>query len=95
MDNPHAIISYGSGSGGAGVFGAWIALPLSRGGNNVTLIDRFGPANEQSSSAGESRIIRSAYGPEEIYTSMARRSLELWKSFLRARIALNAPAMRV
>ncbi|MBV8731109.1 MAG: FAD-dependent oxidoreductase [Acidobacteriia bacterium] len=66
---------------GAGAFGAWTALLLSRAGHKVTLIDRFGPANEHSSSAGESRIIRSAYGPDEIYTSMARRSLQLWKSF--------------
>jgi len=66
---------------GAGVFGAWTALLFSRAGHKVTLIDRFEPANEQSSSAGESRIIRSAYGPDEIYTLMARRSLQLWKSF--------------
>ena len=66
---------------GAGVFGAWTALLLSRAGHKVALIDRVGPANELSSSAGQSRIIRSAYGPDEIYTSMARRSLQLWKSF--------------
>ena len=66
---------------GAGVFGAWTALLLSRAGHRVTLVDRFGAANEQSSSAGESRVIRSAYGPDEVYTSMARRSLDLWKSF--------------
>jgi sarcosine oxidase len=66
---------------GAGVFGAWTALLFSRAGHKVTIIDRFGPANEQSSSAGESRIIRSTYGPDEIYTLMARHSLQLWKSF--------------
>ena len=66
---------------GAGVFGAWTALRFSRAGHKVTLIDRFGPVNERSSSAGESRIIRSAYGPDEIYTLMARRSLQFWKSF--------------
>ena len=66
---------------GAGVFGAWTALLLSRAGHQVTLIDRQGPANEDSSSAGESRIIRSAYGPDEIYTIMARRSLQLRTQF--------------
>lgn len=66
---------------GAGVFGAWTALLLSRAGHKVTLFDRLGPANQLSSSAGQSRIIRSAYGPDEIYTSMARRSLQLWKTF--------------
>jgi sarcosine oxidase len=68
---------------GAGVFGAWTALLLSRAGHEVTLLDREGPANEKSSSAGESRIIRSAYGPDEIYTIMARRSLPLWRQFFR------------
>lgn len=68
---------------GAGVFGAWIALLSSRAGHRVTLVERFGPANEQSSSTGESRIIRSAYGHDKIYTVMARRSLYLWTEFLR------------
>lgn len=67
---------------GAGVFGAWIALRCSRAGHRVTLVDRFGPANELSSSTGESRIIRSAYGSDKIYTVMAQRSLHLWTEFL-------------
>jgi glycine/D-amino acid oxidase-like deaminating enzyme len=67
---------------GAGVFGAWIALLSSRAGHRVTLVERLGPANEQSSSTGESRIIRSAYGSDKIYTVMARRSLHLWTEFL-------------
>jgi glycine/D-amino acid oxidase-like deaminating enzyme len=68
---------------GAGAFGAWVALLFCRAGHRVTLIEREGPANERSSSAGESRIIRSAYGRDEIYTAMARRSLQAWKSFFR------------
>ncbi|MBV9441414.1 MAG: FAD-dependent oxidoreductase [Acidobacteriaceae bacterium] len=68
---------------GAGVFGAWTALLLGRAGHQATLIDRREPANEQSSSAGESRVMRSAYGPDEIYSAMARRSLQLWTSFFR------------
>ncbi len=68
---------------GAGVFGAWTALSLSQAGHQVTLLDHLGPANERSSSAGESRIIRSAYGAEELYTVMARRSLQLWSDFFR------------
>ncbi len=68
---------------GAGAFGAWTTLLFQRAGHRVTLIDREGPANERSSSAGESRIIRSAYGPDEIYTRMARRSLQTWTSFFR------------
>jgi len=63
---------------GAGVFGAWIAYSLRRGGHDVLLVDQYGPANSRASSGGESRIIRAAYGPDEVYTRMAARSLELW-----------------
>jgi sarcosine oxidase len=67
---------------GAGAFGSWIALLAARAGFDTTLIDRHGPANELSSSAGPSRIIRRAYGPDEIYTLLAQRSRELWITFL-------------
>jgi monomeric sarcosine oxidase len=65
---------------GAGVFGAWTAHCLQRAGHRVTLIDAFGPAHSRASSGGESRLIRAAYGPDSIYTRMARDSLPEWKS---------------
>ena len=74
---------------GAGVFGAWTALSLAQTGHQVTLLERMGPGNELSSSAGESRIIRSAYGPDEVYTAMARRSLRLWTDFFRREARLD------
>ena len=64
---------------GAGVFGAWTAYWLRRGGAAVQLIDAYGPGNSRASSGGESRMIRLGYGPDEIYTRSAQRSLELWK----------------
>jgi monomeric sarcosine oxidase len=64
---------------GAGVFGAWSAHQLSRAGATVALIDAYGPGNSRSSSGGESRMIRMGYGPDEIYTRMAQRSLASWK----------------
>jgi len=64
---------------GAGVFGAWTALQLSRAGARVILIDAYGPGNSRASSGGESRIIRMGYGPDEIYTRMAQRSFVLWQ----------------
>jgi sarcosine oxidase len=64
---------------GAGVFGAWSAYQLCRAGADVLLVDAYGPANSRASSGGESRILRLGYGPDAIYTRMARRSLELWK----------------
>lgn len=66
---------------GAGVFGSWTAYWLAQAGQSVALIDAYGAANNRASSGGESRIIRMAYGPDEIYTRLAYRSLHLWKQF--------------
>lgn len=64
---------------GAGVFGAWTAYLLRREGAEVLLLDAYGPGNSRASSGGESRIIRLGYGPDEIYTRSAQRSLVLWR----------------
>jgi glycine/D-amino acid oxidase-like deaminating enzyme len=64
---------------GAGAFGGWTALYLLRGGARVTLLDAWGPGNSRSSSGGETRIMRGAYGPEQPYTKLAARALDLWK----------------
>ena len=64
---------------GAGVFGSWTAYMLQRAGAKVALIDAYGPANSRASSGGESRIIRLGYGPDEIYTRSAQKSLALWQ----------------
>ena len=64
---------------GAGVFGAWSARFLQKSGAKILLVDAYGPGNSRSSSGGESRIIRMGYGPDEIYTRFAMRSLPLWK----------------
>jgi len=66
---------------GAGVFGAWTAYHLLSAGHRVALIDEYGPASARASSGGESRIIRCSYGPDEVYTRMAKRSLSLWSNF--------------
>lgn len=63
---------------GAGVFGAWTAYLLKRRGAEVLLADAHGPGNSLASSGGESRMIRMGYGPDQIYTQMAQRSLGLW-----------------
>jgi monomeric sarcosine oxidase len=66
---------------GAGVFGAFAAYHLRQAGCSVLLVDAYGPGNSRSSSGGESRIIRMGYGPDEIYTRSAMRSLDLWRRF--------------
>jgi sarcosine oxidase len=68
---------------GAGVFGAWTAEHLQRAGWHVTLVDQAGPANARASSGGESRMTRSSYGADAIYTRMALASLEEWKALSR------------
>ena len=64
---------------GAGAFGGWSALHLLRAGATVTLLDAWGGGNSRSSSGGETRIIRGTYGPNQPYTEMAARSLQMWK----------------
>src|SRR3954470_2965405 len=64
---------------GAGAFGGWTALHLLRKGFDVTLIDQFGPGNNQSSSGGETRIIRALYGNRQIYFDLTLRAIQLWK----------------
>jgi sarcosine oxidase len=64
---------------GAGSFGGWTALYLQRGGARVTLVDAWGPGNSRASSGGETRVIRGAYGPDQPYTALAARAMQLWK----------------
>jgi sarcosine oxidase len=64
---------------GAGVFGAWTAYQLRLQGASVLLIDSYGPGNSRASSGGESRMIRLGYGPDDIYSRSALRSMDLWQ----------------
>jgi glycine/D-amino acid oxidase-like deaminating enzyme len=64
---------------GAGAFGGWTALYLLRSGARVTLLDAWGAGNSRSSSGGETRVIRGAYGPDQPYTKLAARAMEMWK----------------
>ncbi|MBV9341480.1 MAG: FAD-dependent oxidoreductase [Acidobacteria bacterium] len=66
---------------GAGVFGAWTTLCLRQSGFAVALLDAYGAANGRASSGGETRVARTGYGPDELYTRWAARSLVLWKEF--------------
>ena len=64
---------------GAGAFGGWSALQLLRKGAKVILLDAWGPGNSRASSGGETRVIRTTYGPERLYTQMAAQALQLWR----------------
>jgi glycine/D-amino acid oxidase-like deaminating enzyme len=65
---------------GAGAFGGWTALELVRRGADVVLIDAWGPGHARSSSGGETRVIRAAYGARRMYTAMAGRALDRWRA---------------
>jgi sarcosine oxidase len=73
---------------GAGVFGAWSAYQLRQSGASVLLLDAYGPGNSRSSSGGESRIMRLGYGPDEIYSRSAQRSLGLWQQLFEQTVNL-------
>jgi monomeric sarcosine oxidase len=64
---------------GAGVFGAWTAWHLLKLGRKVLLLDAWGPAHARASSGGESRMTRTVYGRDEIYTRLAWESLDEWR----------------
>jgi len=66
---------------GAGAFGGWTALHLQRAGAQVTLVDSWGPGNTRASSGGETRVIRTIYGPTRKYVEMAARALTLWREW--------------
>jgi sarcosine oxidase len=72
---------------GAGAFGGWTALHLRRAGADVTLVDAWGPGNARASSGGETRVIRTIYGPTQKYVEMASRALTLWREWDRTRDA--------
>ena len=69
---PHVVVV------GAGVFGTWTAHHLRAAGQDVTLVDAYGPASPRASSGDQSRILRCGYGADEIYSELARRSLPQW-----------------
>jgi glycine/D-amino acid oxidase-like deaminating enzyme len=64
---------------GAGAFGGWTALWLQRRGARVTLLDAWGAGHSRSSSGGETRVIRAAYGADRIYVDWVARSFPLWE----------------
>ena len=64
---------------GAGVFGAWTAWHLRKAGRRVLLLDQSGPAHARASSGGESRMTRTIYGADDVYTRMAWDSLPDWR----------------
>src|SRR5436190_9926644 len=70
---PHIVVV------GAGAFGGWTALSLLRKRARVTLIDAWGPGNSRSSSGDETRLIRTIYDGNTVYTDLVVRAWSLWR----------------
>lgn len=64
---------------GLGAMGSTTAYQLAKRGQKVLGIDQFGPAHDQGSSHGGSRIIRQAYFEDPSYVPLLLRSYELWE----------------
>jgi glycine/D-amino acid oxidase-like deaminating enzyme len=64
---------------GAGVMGSWTARWLRTRGSAVTLLDAYGAGNALSSSGDESRVTRSAHGPDSFYPRWQRAALAAWR----------------
>lgn len=63
---------------GLGGFGSGAAYHLARRGVRVLGLDQFGPAHDQGSSHGETRIIRKAYFEHPEYVPLLLRAYDLW-----------------
>ncbi len=63
---------------GAGAWGLPAAAELARRGHDVSLLDRYGPANQLSSSSGPTRIWRLSH-PDRLRVRLAVRSEEAWE----------------
>jgi glycine/D-amino acid oxidase-like deaminating enzyme len=63
---------------GAGINGATAAIELKKRGHRVTLVDPGPLPHPLAASTDISKAVRAAYGPDEIYTEMAERSIALW-----------------
>lgn len=63
---------------GGGVMGVWAARWLRRRGHEVILLDAYGPGSSVATSGDESRVTRSAHGPDEHYARWQRHALDAW-----------------
>jgi glycine/D-amino acid oxidase-like deaminating enzyme len=64
---------------GAGAFGGWTALQLVRRGADVVLVEAWEPGHPRSSSTGDTRVIRSFYGPEPDYLELVTEAFSMWR----------------
>src|ERR1700751_6163248 len=68
---------------GAGINGVTAAIELKKRGHEVVLVDPGPLPHPLAASTDISKAVRAAYGPDEEYTDLAARSIELWREWNR------------
>jgi glycine/D-amino acid oxidase-like deaminating enzyme len=66
---------------GAGINGVTSAIELKRRGHKVILVDPGPLPHPLAASTDISKAVRAAYGPDEDYTALADRCIELWRKW--------------
>src|SRR5947209_8775812 len=66
---------------GAGINGVTAAIELKKRGHKVVLVDPGPLPHPLAASTDISKAVRAAYGPDEDYTTLAERSIELWRKW--------------
>jgi glycine/D-amino acid oxidase-like deaminating enzyme len=66
---------------GAGINGVTSAIELKKRGHKVVLLDPGPLPHPLAASTDISKAVRAAYGPDENYTALAERSIELWRKW--------------
>jgi glycine/D-amino acid oxidase-like deaminating enzyme len=68
---------------GAGINGVTATIELKKRGHQVLLVDPGPLPHPLAASTDISKAVRGAYGPDEDYTALAERSIELWREWNR------------
>ena len=66
---------------GGGINGVTSAIELKRRGHKVILVDPGPLPHPLAASTDISKAVRAAYGPDEDYTALAQRCIELWRKW--------------
>src|SRR5262249_19402959 len=68
---------------GSGINGITAAIELKKRGHRVVLVDPGPLPHPLAASTDISKAVRAAYGPDEFYTELAERCIELWRKWNR------------
>src|ERR1700751_4794921 len=66
---------------GAGINGVTAAIELKQRGHKVILVDPGPLPHALAASTDISKAVRAAYGADEDYTTLAERSIKLWRQW--------------